>query len=1082
MSAMDTLPPPVPLSQKPVRIIKAKPPNRPPPNLPPKPPQKPPPCPPNPVPIPVKQSVVELPESCVAEPAVSGISVKKIAGLFQKDYIVGNGEDSHPPIPPKPAGILCKEEKVLPEKTSDSAKFPPEVQDEKERVSVCPPPLPPKLSQDPGTCEFQTRPCEMQPACPSQCCCACHQHRPGLVLVWVPESFVSQTNSVNEASDSSDDGGIFNRILSINADTDEGKLGILKSKMSPSGSYPVRRRSQRYGNRSQVNDGDDVSDSRNSVVLTSYKFTSECSVNGDSACPTPEELVVLPQRKPLVPPHRKLWTDECVDSVSESSDSKKLGLKTKSKDGHLSEGASGEEIMKTGLHPVNGPPEVLSKDFGLHRPIDSAPELPLSGPPCLRSHKPNTDQTVGTPSHNLESNFETDSSRPETLMLKNTNTFEIPHTDGPSCKEQADSRTRIRKPARRSKLPPPSVNGEDPPLTLPPKVPSKPPRGAAPPPPPAPPPFLRKGSLKRYSVTNPEEMSERDKMGSTTSLPIELSSRTKGICTSSSDDSNDLMDSSQESSVFRSPTIKSPRSIDWESHLRDEPLYQTYRQAVITKEIRRQTVTRNSSFTSYDYSHDSPVSSGGSPKQGRRSATQHNTLWQELPAVRESGVLDGMTNEQKKMQESMFEVLTSEASYLRSLNVLTEHFLGYRDLLDCLIIRERKILFSNILKVKEVSESFLSDLEARVDESILITDVCDIILHHAVHHFSVYIDYVRNQLYQEKTYTELMEKNPQFHSILCRLQDLPQCQRLPFMSFLLLPFQRITRIKMLIENILKRTEEGSESEENASNALEAVTKIIEECNREVGRMKQTEELIHIAQKIEFDKIKAIPIISQSRFLEKQGELSEVLQKGSLFGIKPTKQTPVYFFLFNDFLLITQKKSSDRHLVLDYAHRSLVQIQSCPTMENSFFLTLLENHQGKTCDRLFKASTQSDLHRWMAAFPNQKDDSFSGSETIYEDWDCPQVQCVDQYSAVQTDELSLDPADIINVLRKTSEGWYEGIRLSDGKKGWFPASYAQEITNEHVRRRNLRERYRVLQAARQIQLGQTVDHKKKASSA
>ncbi|KAE8620663.1 hypothetical protein XENTR_v10010410 [Xenopus tropicalis] len=203
----------------------------------------------------------------------------------------------------------------------------------------------------------------------------------------------------------------------------------------------------------------------------------------------------------------------------------------------------------------------------------------------------------------------------------------------------------------------------------------------------------------------------------------------------------------------------------------------------------------------------------------------------------------------------MFEVLTSEASYLRSLNVLIEHFMESRELDETLIVREKKILFSNVLKVKEVSERFLMDLEDRVEENIIITDVCDIIYAHSRHHFPVYIDYVRNQVFQEKTYSELLEKNPQFHAALCRLQDLPQCHRLPFMSFLLLPFQRITRIKMLIENILKRTEEGSEMEQNATNALDSVSKIIQECNREVGRMKQTEELIHIAQKIVFDKIK-----------------------------------------------------------------------------------------------------------------------------------------------------------------------------------------------------------------------------------
>lgn len=36
-------------------------------------------------------------------------------------------------------------------------------------------------------------------------------------------------------------------------------------------------------------------------------------------------------------------------------------------------------------------------------------------------------------------------------------------------------------------------------------------------------------------------------------------------------------------------------------------------------------------------------------------------------------------------------------------------------------------------------------------------------------------------------------------------------------------------------------------------------------------------------------------------------------------------------------------------------------------------------------------------------------------------DCPQVQCVEQYIAQQADELSLEPTEIINVIRKTNEG-------------------------------------------------------------
>ncbi|XP_075906808.1 rho guanine nucleotide exchange factor 19 isoform X2 [Nelusetta ayraudi] len=527
-------------------------------------------------------------------------------------------------------------------------------------------------------------------------------------------------------------------------------------------------------------------------------------------------------------------------------------------------------------------------------------------------------------------------------------------------------------------------------------------------------------------------------------------------------------DAGDERLQAKRESLRRQSSFSWESRLQDEPLYQDYRATVITKEIRRQTVCRNISKTSVDFEwgpHRAVAGPGnGAPRGSPVPSPGQSTLWQELQAVRDSGVLEQLTPEQCKYQESMFEVLTSEASYLRSLRVLTEHFLDSRDLEETIIIRDKKTLFSNILRVREVSERFLKDLEDRIFEDFIFSDICDIIHYHAQHNFPAYIDYVRNQIYQDKTFTSLMKNNVQFATVITRLQESPQCQRLPFMSFLLLPFQRITRIKMLIENILKRTKEGTAEEQTASKSLASVSKIIDECNTQVGKMRQMEELISISQTLEFDKLKAIPIISQTRFLEKKGELQELAKGATLFNTR-FKFVPIYLFLFNDLLIIAAKKGTERFLVLDHAHRSLVQVQSMDgTSENCFSLTLLENHHGRMTEKLLKAASKSDMQRWMAAFPNPEDPNRDEDEVIYEDWDCPQVQCVEQYVAQQADELTLEPTEIVNIIRKTNEGLYEGIRLSDGQKGWFPISYVIEITNEHVRRRNLRERYRVMRAA------------------
>uniref|UniRef100_A0A8C4SHK7 Rho guanine nucleotide exchange factor 19 n=1 Tax=Erpetoichthys calabaricus TaxID=27687 RepID=A0A8C4SHK7_ERPCA len=80
-----------------------------------------------------------------------------------------------------------------------------------------------------------------------------------------------------------------------------------------------------------------------------------------------------------------------------------------------------------------------------------------------------------------------------------------------------------------------------------------------------------------------------------------------------------------------------------------------------------------------------------------------------------------------------------------------------------------------------------------------------------------------------------------------------------------------------------------------------------------------------------------------------------------------------------------------------------------------------------------------------------------------EWDIrnlPQVQCIRSYKAQEDDELTLEKADILQAKTITNDGWIEGIRLSDGEKGWFPKSYVEEITSRSARLRNLRENNRI----------------------
>ncbi|XP_023967235.3 ephexin-1 isoform X1 [Chrysemys picta bellii] len=445
-----------------------------------------------------------------------------------------------------------------------------------------------------------------------------------------------------------------------------------------------------------------------------------------------------------------------------------------------------------------------------------------------------------------------------------------------------------------------------------------------------------------------------------------------------------------------------------------------------------------------------------------RNSTSRFNLWQDLPEIRSSGVLNILQPDEIKLQEAMFELVTSEASYYKSLNLLVSHFMENERLKKILHPSEAHILFSNVLDVMTVSERFLLDLEQRVEENIVISDVCDIVYQHTVNHFSVYVTYVSNQTYQERAYKQLLQDKTAFREVISQLEMDPKCKGLPFSSFLILPFQRITRLKLLVQNILKKVEEKSEKETTALEAHKELETVVKACNEGVRKMSRTEQMISIQKKLEF-KIKSVPIISHSRWLLKQGELQQMNGPKTSRTLRTKKLfREIYLFLFNDLLVLCRQIPGDKYQVFDSAPRGLLRVEELEdqgqSLANVFILRLLENTDDREVSYMLKASSQSEMKRWMISLaPNRRTKFVSFTSRLL---DCPQVQCVHPYVAQQPDELSLELADVLNILDKTDDGWIFGERLHDQERGWFPSSMGEEILNPKIRSQNLKECFRV----------------------
>ncbi|XP_021021081.1 rho guanine nucleotide exchange factor 5 [Mus caroli] len=497
-------------------------------------------------------------------------------------------------------------------------------------------------------------------------------------------------------------------------------------------------------------------------------------------------------------------------------------------------------------------------------------------------------------------------------------------------------------------------------------------------------------------------------------------------------------------------------------------LYQEYSDVVLNKEIQSQqrldSLAEPHGLSSPRHRRKALVSSDSYLQ--RLSMASSGSLWQEIPVVRNSTVLLSMTHEDQKLQEAKFELIVSEASYLRSLNIAVDHFQHSAQLRGTLSNQDHQWLFSRLQDVRDVSTTFLSDLEENFENNIFSFQVCDVVLNHATDFHRVYLPYVTNQTYQERTFQSLMNSNSSFREVLEKLESDPICQRLSLKSFLILPFQRITRLKLLLQNILKRTQPGSSEEAEATKAHHALEKLIRDCNSNVQRMRRTEELIYLSQKIEFE-CKIFPLISQSRWLVKSGELT-ALEFSVSPGLRRKLTTrPVHLHLFNDCLLLSRPREGSRFLVFDHAPFSSIRGEKCEMKlhgphKNLFRLFLLHNAQGTQVEFLFRTETQSEKLRWISALAMPREEL-----DLLECYDSPQVQCLRAYKPRENDELALEKADVVMVTQQSSDGWLEGVRLSDGEQGWFPVQQVEFISNPEVRAQNLKEAHRVKTAKLQL---------------
>ncbi|XP_041953124.1 rho guanine nucleotide exchange factor 16 [Alosa sapidissima] len=416
--------------------------------------------------------------------------------------------------------------------------------------------------------------------------------------------------------------------------------------------------------------------------------------------------------------------------------------------------------------------------------------------------------------------------------------------------------------------------------------------------------------------------------------------------------------------------------------------------------------------------------------------------WSQLPQVKDTGILELISPEERKRQEAIFEILTSEHSYQHSLSILVRHFKKSEELRSTMTTTEHHHLFSNISVIHSISKRFFEDLEKRHTIHPVIQDISDIVQNHATNHFEPYIVYCANETFQQRTLQKLLSSNVAFKEALKRIECSPECGSLPMISFLILPMQRVTRLPLLLDTICQKTPAQTAEYFAACWALKAISKLVKSCNDGARKMERTEQMYSIQKQMDFGKIKPFPLVSSSRWVVKSGELAVCTEELSLFW-KAFSHRSYFLFLFNDVLIITKKKGEETFVVLDYATLEHVCVDEEPgSGANPLQLRVVmaQNSTGHKEQIGLVAESKLDKARWVTALREHR-----RAERDTNRDELPQYEATKAYIPKTPDELGLQQAEVV-IVEQEVEGWCHGERMRDAERGWFPSSCASQITS------------------------------------
>ncbi|XP_040008705.1 pleckstrin homology domain-containing family G member 5 isoform X2 [Xiphias gladius] len=352
-----------------------------------------------------------------------------------------------------------------------------------------------------------------------------------------------------------------------------------------------------------------------------------------------------------------------------------------------------------------------------------------------------------------------------------------------------------------------------------------------------------------------------------------------------------------------------------------------------------------------------------------------------------------LTRRQFHQQEAIWELLHTEATYIKKLRVITDLFLcGLLNLQESGLLTEVEPakLFSNIQEIVRLHTSLWNQVMLPVLEKArrarALLDPTDLHLGFRTFgsRFKPYIRYCMEEEGCMEYMRTLLRDNELFRTYVTWAETHKQCNRLKLADMLAKPHQRLTKYPLLLKSVLKKTDEPS-ARDIVNNMVATVEGFINSVDSQMRQRQEQQKLATISARI--DSYEAVEGSSE--------EVEKILKEYNRFdlmapmrGISPeeTRQLhlegalrmkegkdsrmDVYCFLFTDLLLITKPvKRVEKVKII--RQPLLMHNVVCKELKDpgSFILIYLNEFKSAVAAYTFQANSATQGRSWIDAICN-----------------------------------------------------------------------------------------------------------------